>query len=155
MTCSCSSTLRRLRRPLRGCLVTRTGLDQAPRVQPAPVRLPAPPPQPGPARAKCPLRPDPGGTPELSVSAGPGSRGAAARARDLNPCTARARAISLGLPPLFPPLTAVYISLPPPPFSLGRHCFLSGTAGAPLYSLPLFFIDFSSIHGVLILSLLH
>jgi hypothetical protein len=155
MTCSCSSTLRRLRRPLRGCLVTRTGLDQAPRVQPAPVRLPAPPPQPGPARAKCPLQPDPGGTPESSVSAGPGSRGAAARARDLNPCTARARAISLGLPPLFPPLTAVYISLPPPPFSLGRHCFLSGTAGAPLYSLPLFFIDFSSIHGVLILSLLH
>jgi hypothetical protein len=116
------------------------------------VACPSPPARPCPC--KFPPQPGPRGTPESSVSAGPGSRGAVARARDLDPCTAGARTISLGLPPLFLPLTAVYISLPPPPFSLGRHCFFSGSVGAPLYSLPLFFIDFSSIHGVLILSLL-
>jgi hypothetical protein len=55
----------------------------------------------------------------LSVSAKLGLHSATTRARDVKSCTAGARAIFLGLPTLFLSLTAVYISLLPPP-SLAR-----------------------------------
>jgi hypothetical protein len=133
---------------IRACLVPRTRRARHPRMQGPVVWCPAPACEPGPSRAKPPPRPGSPGTPKLTFSPEPGSRGAAASAREAKTWPAGARAISLGLPPIFAPFTAVYMC---PPAATPLHSLLLVDCSSPaqqvlpLFSLPLLLVDCSLI----------
>jgi hypothetical protein len=107
-----------------------------------PVWFPGPPSQPGSARAKGVPRPGSAETWEASVSRGPGSHGAAAVARAAKKWPAGARAISLGLPLLFPPFTAYISPSPPPSFLVAHHSFSSNSRCSSPPFCSYFFVSF-------------